>query len=87
MYKRQTQISALALLVQHVPVHLAGGQIGVLVQIFVDEALIAVSYTHLTRKIEKHFDFGSERRYNRRIGGRARPTALLNEIKRRKRCV
>ena len=35
-----TQISALALLVQHVPVHLAGGQVGVLVQIFVDEALI-----------------------------------------------
>jgi lipid A 4'-phosphatase len=27
----------------------------------------------LTRKIEKYFDFGSERRYNKRIGGRARP--------------
>ena len=35
-----TQISALALLVQYVPVHLAGGQVGVLVQIFVDEALV-----------------------------------------------
>ena len=34
------QVGTLALLVQHVPVHLAGGQVGVLVQIFVDEALI-----------------------------------------------
>ena len=34
------QISALTLLVQHVPVHLAGGQVGVLVQVFVDEALV-----------------------------------------------
>ena len=34
------EVSALTLLVQHVPVHLAGGQVGVLVQIFVDEALI-----------------------------------------------
>ena len=37
---RLSQISALTLLVQHVPVHLAGGQVGVLVQIFVDEALV-----------------------------------------------
>ncbi len=34
--------------------------------------------------MENYFDFGSERRYNKRIGGRARPTALLNEIKWRK---
>ena len=34
------QISALTLLVQHVPVHLAGGQVGVLVQVFVDETLV-----------------------------------------------
>ena len=37
---RLSQISALTLLVQHVPVHLAGGQVGVLVQVFVDEALV-----------------------------------------------
>ena len=37
---RLSQISAPTLLVQHVPVHLAGGQVGVLVQIFVDEALV-----------------------------------------------
>ncbi len=35
-----TQVSALALLVQHVPVHLAGGQVRILVQVLVDEALI-----------------------------------------------
>ena len=34
------QIRALALLVQDVPVDLAGGQVGVLVQVLVDEALI-----------------------------------------------
>ena len=34
------QILAAALLVEHVPVHLAGGEVGVLVQILVDEALI-----------------------------------------------
>ena len=33
-------MSALTLLVQHVPVHLAGGQVGVLVQVLVDEALV-----------------------------------------------
>ena len=37
---RLSQISALTLLVQHVPVHLAGGQVGVLVQIFVNKALV-----------------------------------------------
>ena len=37
---RLSQISALTLLVQHVPVHLAGGQVGVLVQVLVDEALV-----------------------------------------------
>ena len=34
------QISALTLLVQHVPVHLAGGQVGVFVQVLIDEALV-----------------------------------------------
>ena len=37
---RLAQIFALALLVQHVPVDLAGGQVGVLVQVLVDEALV-----------------------------------------------
>ena len=37
---RLSKISALTLLVQHVPVHLAGGQVGVFVQIFVDKTLI-----------------------------------------------
>ena len=37
---RLPQISALTLLVQHVPVYLAGGQVGVFVQVFVDEALV-----------------------------------------------
>ena len=34
------QIGTLTLLVQHVPVHLAGGQVGVLIQVLVDEALV-----------------------------------------------
>ena len=34
------QIGTLTLLVQDVPVHLAGGQVGVLVQVLVDEALV-----------------------------------------------
>ena len=34
------QVGTLALLVQHVPVHLAGGQVGVFVQVLVNEALI-----------------------------------------------
>ena len=34
------QVCALALLVQHVPVDLAGGQVGVFVQVLVDEALV-----------------------------------------------
>ena len=34
------QIGTLTLLVQHVPVHLAGGQVGVLVQVFVDKTLV-----------------------------------------------
>ncbi len=34
------QVSPLAFLAQHVPVHLAGGQVGILVQILVDEAFI-----------------------------------------------
>ena len=34
------QIGTLTLLVQHVPVHLAGGQVGVLVQVFVDKSLV-----------------------------------------------
>ena len=34
------RVGALALLVQDVPVHLAGSQVGIFVQIFVDEALI-----------------------------------------------
>jgi hypothetical protein len=34
------QVFAAALLVEHVPVHLAGGQVRVLVQVFVDEALV-----------------------------------------------
>ena len=37
---RGTQILAPALLVQHVPVHLPGGQVRELIQVFVDEALI-----------------------------------------------
>ena len=37
---RGTQILAPAFLVQHVPVHLSGGQVGELVQVFVDEALV-----------------------------------------------
>ena len=37
---RGTQIFAAALLVEHVPVNLAGGQVGIAVQILVDEALI-----------------------------------------------
>ena len=36
----RAQILALTLLVQYVPVHLAGGQIGILVQVFIDKALI-----------------------------------------------
>ena len=34
------QVGALPFLVQHVPVHLAGGQVGVLVQVLVDKALV-----------------------------------------------
>ena len=34
------EVSALTLLVQHVPVHLAGGQVRVLVQVLVDEAFV-----------------------------------------------
>ena len=34
------QIFACALLIQHVPVHLAGGQVGELIQVLVDETLI-----------------------------------------------
>src|SRR5699024_2646728 len=34
------QISAGPLLVEHVPVDLAGGEVGILVEVFVDEALI-----------------------------------------------
>ena len=34
------QVGALALLVQHVPVDLAGGQVGIFVQVFVDEPFI-----------------------------------------------
>ena len=37
---RLPQICALTLLVQHVPVHFTGGQVGVLVQVFVDKTLI-----------------------------------------------
>jgi hypothetical protein len=52
------QIGTLTFLVQYVPVHLAGGQVGVFVQIFVDKALIVaqiqiglsaiVGHEHLT---------------------------------------
>ena len=34
------QVCTLTFLVQHVPVHLAGGQVGVFVQVLVDEALV-----------------------------------------------
>jgi len=37
---RLPQISALTLLVQHIPVYLAGGQVGVFVQVFIDETLV-----------------------------------------------
>ena len=37
---RGTQILAPAFLVQHVPVHLSGSQVGELIQVFVDEALV-----------------------------------------------
>ena len=34
------EIFAPALLVQHIPVHLAGGQVGEPIQVFIDESLI-----------------------------------------------
>ena len=37
---RLAQIRALALLVQHIPIDLAGGQVGIFVQVLVDEPLI-----------------------------------------------
>ena len=37
---RLTEVFAAALLVEHVPVHLAGREVGVFVQVLVDEALI-----------------------------------------------
>ena len=45
VYKRQdldglAEVSALTLLVQHVPVDLAGGEVRILVQVLVDEALV-----------------------------------------------
>ncbi len=37
---RAAQVSTLALLMDHIGIHLAGGQVGVLVQVLVDEALV-----------------------------------------------
>ena len=54
---RLSQISALTLLVQHVPVHLAGGQVGVLVQIFVNKALVVTKVEVSFRAVVRHEHF------------------------------
>ena len=54
---RRAQILSPALLVQHIPVNLAGGQVGILVQVFVDKPLIVAQIQICLRTVLGDVDF------------------------------